>query len=202
MGVCVLVGGLCAAPGCKRAAHLADYDLPSVEVKAVTHYGLTLDKDATAREVAGAALLAMRDDLLAKDAAARKTAMNAQFELSAANEIRSRNGTGLSDDEFLYEAVRRWAPTVSYYVRDLPESWDEAEPRLYELDGTSADKRIVMIELADPTGDPNATVVLGLSMAKDEGFWRVLQLGFDRNHRTIPPDLPLIDASEASGGNG
>jgi hypothetical protein len=44
------------------------------------------------------------------------------------------------------------------------------------------------MELDDPTGDPNAHVVMFVWLAKDEGYWRVVQLGFDNATRVLKHD--------------
>jgi hypothetical protein len=43
----------------------------------------------------------------------------------------------------------------------------------------------VLMEVDDPSGDPNARVVMIVYLARDKGFWRVLHLGFDQTRRSI-----------------
>ena len=37
----------------------------------------------------------------------------------------------------------------------------------------------VLMEVADPAGDPNGGVVMAIHLVKDSGFWRVMHLGFE-----------------------
>ena len=190
--------------GCKRASHLADFNLRHPEVKTVSHYGVTLDKDASPKQVAYVLLRAISDDLQADSREAREKALDVQFDLCAANVLRKGNGHRLSDDEFLYEAVRRWAPTVAYYAADLPADWESAQERLIVkgasgAGGATQEKQLALIQLADPSGDPNATVVLFISMVKDAGYWRVEALAFDPGHRKLATRASVVDPAPTPG---
>jgi hypothetical protein len=43
----------------------------------------------------------------------------------------------------------------------------------------------VVMEVDDPSGDPNARVVMIIWLARDNGFWRVVHLGFDATARSV-----------------
>ncbi len=184
--------GVAVCLGCSRDVRLAGREIPTVSVRTVTLYGVTLDEHATPEQVAYVALRAIRDDFLASSRAAREDALEKQFDVSAAKLIESRNRTSLSRDEYVYHVVYRWTPTVSHYVHDFATDWEAAKARLIRRDSVtegSSDEDVreceVRMEVDDPSGDPNARVVLVVWLAKDSGFWRVLHLGFDRTRRSV-----------------
>lgn len=178
--------------GCNRDVRLAGRKVQHIEVRSVSHYGLILDEQATPQQVAFVALRAIHDDFVAKTDPERDEALQKQFDVAAANVIQSRNQTMLSRDEFLYNVVYRWTPTVSHYVQDFETEWETASLRLVhrdllvgQLSDASTPECKVMMEVDDPKGDPNARVVLIVWMAKDTGLWRVIHLGFDTQRRSI-----------------
>jgi hypothetical protein len=178
--------------GCHRDAHLADQQLRHPEVKTVTHYGLTLDQDATPKQVAYVLLRAIRDDSLAKTKEDRERALDIQFDLCAATEIANANPTSLTRDELIFEIVHHWTPTLSHYVDDFETEWEKAKAR-FAVSHTKSrneaesgpDECKVLMQLNDPSGDPNARVVIVIWLVRDEGYWRVLRPGFDPYHRSI-----------------
>ncbi len=185
--------GLLFGAGCSGDARLADHEIRHSEVKTVSHYGVTLDKEASPEQVGYVLLRAIRDDVLAETDEARQSALDVQFDLCAANRIRQANRSSLSDDEFLYEVVRHWAPTISYYVDAIETEWESAKPRMrvgpLASPGHAAQgvqERGVFVQLADPSGDPNARVLLLIQVIRDETYWRVMQLQFDPWHRALP----------------
>lgn len=199
--------------GCKRQARLADHQLRDPEVGAVSFYGRTLDQQATPEEVVYALLSAVRDDLQADSDDAREAALDKQFDLSAANRIAERNRSSLSRQEFIYDYIYRWTPTISHYVKDFPTSWEEAKERLITTvpqpvgDDSDAMKCRVLLELDDPSGNPHASVVLMVQMVQDKGYWRVFGLEYDHQKRKIarpgaPNQSPTgeSDSNEADGG--
>lgn len=178
--------------GCNRDVRLAGRKVQHIVVQTVSHYGLTLDEQATPLQVAFVALRAIREDITAKSDSERDEALQKQFDVAAANVIQSRNKTMLSRDEFLYNVVYRWTPTVSHYAQDFETEWETAKLRFVQRDlstgqlsDASTHECKVMMEVDDPNGDPNARVVLILWMTKDTGFWRVVHLGFDTQRRSI-----------------
>jgi len=191
--------GLCASLGlmsaCSRDVRLAGKDVPTVTVRAVEHYSTKLDANATPEQVAYVALLAIRDDYLARDEETRKRALATQFDVCAADVIQARNTTSIERDEFVYDVVYRWTPAVSHYVGDFPTDWASAEARMVRRPVTRLGKQAaaadaddeceVAMVARDPGGDPNAQVVLLVWLAKDNGFWRVTHLGFDPSARAI-----------------
>ena len=184
----VFVGGLA---GCNRDVRLADRESPHVEVRDVTHYGLTLDSDATPEQVAFVALRAIRDDVLAATPEARQAALHKQFDVAAANVIARRKRPDQDRDEWVYRVVYHWAPTVAHYVDTFPLEWSKAEerlvrraPRLGKPAGADAEQIEVAMEVQPADGGPEAQVVLYVRLARDKDYWRVLHLGFDAK-RTI-----------------
>jgi hypothetical protein len=190
----VVVAGVALALwcGCSRDARRADHDLRHPEVKTVTHYDITLDESASPVEVAFVLLRAIRDDFLAKNREERERALDVQFDACAADVIAKDKPRSFERDEFIYDVVYRWTPTVSHYVHDFDTEWERAEPRLVprrlrSSKGTHADleQAQVFMEVNDPDGDPNARAVLVVWLFKDKGYWRVFSLGFDPQHRSI-----------------
>lgn len=184
--VLIIVGG------CNRDVRLAGRKVSHIEVKTVNHYNMNLDQQASPEQVAYVALRAIVDDFSATNKEEREAALQKQFDVTAANVIQSRNRTMLSRDEFLYNVVNHWTPTVSHYVQSFDADWDTMKSRLVRRNtksGSSSDQDgdecAVTLEADDPSGDPLARVVVVVWMAKDSGFWRVVHLGFDPNHRKI-----------------
>jgi hypothetical protein len=182
---------LLALGGCARDVHLAGVEIPHVEVKPVTHYGLSLDEHATPEQVVFAAMRAIREDFEAgfgaEGKAKREAALNIQFDLCAADTITATNPTRLVRDEYIYNVVYRWTPTVSHYVGDLPTTWEEAQSRLVRrpISGSKdarvkAEQTEVAMLVNDPDGEPDAAVVLVAWLAKDKGLWRITHFGFDQ----------------------
>lgn len=182
--LCLIVPWL----GCRQDAVLGNRPMKAVTVRSVTHYGVTLDQNAAPNDVAYVALRAIRDDFLAKTPAERDVALDTQFDLVAANVLGQRNRSPLTRDEWVNQVVYLWTPTISHYVRDIETDLDGLKSRLVvskvrETNGTKECN--VFLEVADPSGDPNARVVLAVYMAQDSGHWRVLHFGFVQNRRSI-----------------
>ncbi len=182
-------------PACSRDVWLAGKEIPTVTVHAVEHYGTKLDANGTPEQVAYVALRAIRDDFLAEDEEARKQALATQFDVCAAGVLQGRNTTSMERDEFVYNVVQRWTPTVSHYLADFPAAWATAEARMHRRPVTRSGKQAegaisddeceVAMVVRDPGGDPNAQVVLLVWLVRDSGFWRVTHLGFDPSARAI-----------------
>lgn len=194
----VAVAGVVPA-GCNRDVRLAGRDVPHATVKTVSHYGQVLDRDALPEQVAFVALRAIRDDFFADSRGARREALMRQFDVCAADVIQARNRTSVTRDEFIYEVVNHWTPTVSHYAEQFDFDWDTAREKLVRVDApsvgsTGSQECEVRMELQDPGGDPNAQVVMIVWLAKDGGFWRVVQLGFDNGRRSIGAESRMSDS--------
>ena len=184
--VCVCVIGLLGS-GCSEDARLAGAKVPHVKVGPVSDLGMTLDKDATPKQVAFMFLRAIRDDVLAgRDEEAREKALARQFDLCAPASICRffPKATASERDEIVYRTVRLWAPTLGAYVGSFDFDWETAEARLRERAVKSSggenasDQAHVLLEVADPSGDANASVIARLQLVRESGFWRVLRVGF------------------------
>ena len=137
-----LLAGCCwLTTGCSRDVRLTGRTIPSVTVRAVTHYGVTLDEPASPEQVAYVLLRAIRDDFLAGDEAAREAALAIQFDVCAARELAARNPTSAHRDEFIYSIVHHWTPTVSHYVHDFEPDWAKSQGRFVRRDLPSAGLR-------------------------------------------------------------
>ncbi len=210
----LLAGTLLAlSTGCDRNARLADHQIRHPVAKTVTHYGKTLNEGATPAEVAYVLLRAIQDDFTAAKDEDRQKALDIQFDLCAGDSIDSKQHTSLTRDEFLYEVVYRWTPTVAHYVGDVETDWDKAKARLITASmrpasGAAVDAMEidVFMKLADPSGDPNASVVLQIGLIQEKGFWRVMKIGFDSSRRETTPrashphahEVPLDSAPQPS----
>jgi len=193
----VLAGGLLLAlglaggvGGCQRDTRLAGRKLHGAQVRTVTHYGITLDQQASPQQVAFVALRAIRDDVLAENQAARDAALERQFDVCAGHRILESNVRRLRPEEHLYDVVSHWAPTVAHYARGFETDWDKAQVRLVLRQPPDPGKPesarcAVLMEVTDATGGPTASAVLVVHLAKDDGYWRVTHLGFERGRRTI-----------------
>jgi hypothetical protein len=184
------IGALAVWCGCGGDARLAGHKIRSATVRSVTHYGVTLDQQATPEQVAFVVLRAIRDDVSAKTKEEREAALDKQFDLCAANVLQKKNRTSMPRDEFIHSVVYHWAPTVSHYVGDFETEWGKAAARLVRAKSNTdlkanADETEVYMELADPNGDPKARVVMVIWMVQDEGFWRVTHVGFDPTKRSV-----------------
>jgi len=183
-------GALAVWCGCGGDARLADRKIRSAKVRSVTHYGVTLDQQATPEQVAFVVLRAIRDDVSATTNEQREAALDKQFDLCAASVLQKKNRTSMPRDEFIHSVVYHWAPTVSHYVGDFETEWDKAAARLVRATAPSdqpanPEETEVYMELADPGGDPKARIVMVIWMARDGGFWRVTHLGFDPTKRSV-----------------
>lgn len=185
-----IVGGACS--GCERDVRLAGRNIHEVTVRTVTHYGVTLDQDASPKQVAYVLLRAIRDDFLAVDKTARDAAIDKQLDVCAADEIYAMHPRNLDRAQTLYKVVHRWTPTVAHYVQDLETEWDQAESRLMLLgpqaregSASGAEECQIIMEVADPSGDSNANVLLVVRLVQDSGYWRVFRVGFTPLKRSL-----------------
>lgn len=189
------LGAFLALTGaCDRDARLAGRNLRDVTVKTVTHYGATLDKSATPQQVTYVLLRAIRDDFKAKTPEEREVALDKQFDVSAGGYLTSGRANEIDRREALFRIVNRWTPTVAHYVDDIETDWEKARVRLKVFglepvknrnDGTQQCK--IMTQLADPSGDPNAAVLLNIQLIQDSGYWRVLGLAYENSRRSMNP---------------
>ena len=192
VGVFAACISLAIAGGCTRDVRLDGQKVRSVVVRPVSLFGLKLNESAPPEKVAYAALQAIREDFAATTDAQREEALDKQFDLCAANVIQARNHKSLTRDEFVHNVVYRWTPTVSHYVGGFDTTWKE--PRggfrrrtMTPIEGShdKAQECELAIEVDDPSGDPNARVVMLVWLAQDKGLWRVLHFGFDPKTRTV-----------------
>ena len=166
--------------------------LRDVTVRTVTPYGVTLDKDATPEQVAYVLLRAIRDDFLAESEPERDAALDIQFDVVAANELPSWNDAGFTRVEALFMVVHNWTPTVAHYVQDFETEWEKARPRFVKsgprpVKGGNGQKLEcqVLMEVHDPSGDPNANALLVVWLIEDSDYWRVLRVGFTPERRSL-----------------
>ena len=192
--VSLMIGGLAVLGGCSRDVRLAGKNLrENVKVRAVTHYGVLLDEAAEPEQVAYVLFRAIRDDFQAETPEKREEALDIQFDLAALNVLADINRSAMTRAEFNYNVVYRWTPTVSHYVDGFETDGAKAEARMVRhhpsvAQGGDVDtsRWVIRMQVEDPEGDPNAQVVVLAVLAQDNGFWRVVHLGFDPLRRTLP----------------
>lgn len=175
--------------GCGRDVRLAGQKLRDVNVRTVTHYGLTLDEQAEPEQVAFVLLRAMRDDALAQSPEDREAALDRQFDVAAGGAITSLTPAGFTAAETLHRVVSHWTPVVGHYAANFDFDWEAAKDRLVRLSiaqtkGETQECQVLM-ELDSPDGDPNARAVLIIGLIQEKGFWRVYRVGFVPNQRAI-----------------
>lgn len=193
--LCVAVAALCITTlsACKRDARLADQELRHPVVKTVSHYGVTLDKNASPKQVAFVALRAIKDDFEAANDEQRGEALDVLFDICAPNLIAAHNRKSVTRDEYIFKVVYRWTPAVAHYVNDFETEWTKADARFITRPGRSGSSDggkdgagvLVLMDVADPEGDSNAGAVVSVDVVKDKGFWRVRRVGFASNKRSI-----------------
>ena len=189
--VAALAIGAGLLTACKHEQRMVGQEARAVVVQTVTQYGLTLDESADPRMVAYVLLRAIKDDIEAgDDIEAREAAFDRQLALSAPDTIFDRSvRTGLGRDENVRRIVWHWAPTLGHYKDDFPLDWPAAEQRMVQSPVRNAPDQgnwtRVFIELADPSGDPNASVVAQVQLVREGGYWRVVQVGFKRGTRQL-----------------
>lgn len=192
---CAVCFAFAAAPlcGCGRDARLVGKNLPTdLTIRPVTHYGLTLDDQATPQQVGFVLLRAMKEDYDSKDPEARKAAMNILYDITAMDDILALNPSGLDPADSIYTVVKNWTPTVSHYAAQLPTEWESAKDRLTATkpQPTKTGRAGVMecqvlFQLDDPQGDPNGRAVFFGALVQDKGLWRVRSVGFVPNRRIL-----------------
>ncbi len=189
--------------GCGRDVRLAGKKVRHVQVGPVTHYGVSLDQAATPEQVAFVALRAIREDFFAATPAERDGASDVQFDVAAAEVIASRNRTSLSRDEYVHHVVTHWTPAVAHYAGDFEVEAGKALGR-FKNRGTSKSSGgdvtecELAMEVADPSGDPAAQVVMVAWLAKDGGLWRVLHFGFEPKRTLANAKIPAAQPTTGS----
>ena len=170
--------------GCGRDVRLAGKTVRHVQVKPVSHYGVTLDQSATPEQVAFVALRSIREDFFAATPEQSRAASDIQFDVAAADVIAARNRSSLTRDEYVHHVVSRWTPAISHYAADFEVEAPLALSRftnrgLSKSSGAEPAECELAMEVDDPSGDPAGKVVIVTWLAKDGGLWRVTHFGFE-----------------------
>lgn len=203
-GVRRRAGGQVLAPvlltmlaSCADEGRMVGQQARHVVVATVTDAGVTLDPAADPRQVVYVLLQAIRDDFEAgADRAKRERAFDRQLAVCAPDAIfRRASQPHLGRDEFVRQFVWHWAPTLGHYRNDFPGDAESARSRIRlenrrggESDAGSAGESWThaYLELADPGAGPEAGVIAQFQLARESGYWRVVQLGFARTPRRLP----------------
>jgi hypothetical protein len=188
VGLCLL-----AAVGCNDQGRTVSERVRDLSVHTVTDHGITLDKNADPEQVVLVLLRAIEDDIDAgSDVEARSAAFDRELALCAPDHMYERSfRPNLPRNEAVQRVVWHWAPTLAHYEADFPKSDAEAKSRLVvkikPASQTKAndDWADVMLELADPSGDVNASVIAKFRLVREAGYWRVAQVGFVKGKRHL-----------------
>ncbi len=192
----VVLLSLCVAAilaGCsKQPRTVGERVREEIVAKTVTQRGITLDKNATPKQVVFAFLRAVKDDFEAgDDRIAREAAFDLQLDLCAADHIYERSTRqNFKRNRAVQRIVWRWTPILAHYVGDFPESLADADTRMLKRTPTHAAAepeqwQNVVLELADPSGDANASVLSLFRLVRENGYWRVLQVGYVKSARHL-----------------
>jgi len=189
--------------GCQKNTVALEEQPFEIDTGPVTQAGLALDASATPEQVVYALLRAIYDDVKANDVDTRRQAFQRELDLSAPDTIYARSRYhNLTRNEGVKRIVWHWAPTLAYHVDDFPKSWNDAASRLrsahtgFSQSPNNSRFTRVLIELADPSGDPNASVIAQFQLTNQPGgLWRVTQVGFIRTRRHLTPPSPSLDVS-------
>jgi hypothetical protein len=164
---------------------------------------VTLDQAATPEQVAFVALRAIREDVFSATPAEREGASDVEFDVAAAEVIAGRNRKSLSRDEYVHHVVTHWTPGVSHYAGDFEVEAGKAIAR-FKNRGTSISSGgdvtecELALEVADPSGDPAAKVVMLVWLANDGGFWRVTHFGFESERALAYAKTPAAQPASGS----
>ncbi|MCK4658334.1 MAG: hypothetical protein KAV82_02330 [Phycisphaerae bacterium] len=165
----------------------------------VTIEGLTLGRNASPEEVAFALLKAIKEDMDAGgDQQAREKALDKQFKLAAPSAIhrqhvRAVGAEHASPKKSLYKTVKIWTPTLGHYANNFNFTLAEAKQRMQRdtqknvarMQICKSGEAHVLLEVQDPSGDPNASVIIRIRLVQEEGRWRVWWVGYDWPQRHL-----------------
>lgn len=189
-----LLAAVLAAGGCNDRERSVGQRVRHHVVQTVVDQGVTLNRGADPREVVYVLLCAIRDDYAAgDDPAAREAAFDRELAVCAPDYMYFRAfRRSVGRDDAVQRIVWHWAPTLGHYRADFPADWESASKRLVVArtsttpgpEGETEQAR-VMIELASPSGDPNASVVGQFQLVREKGYWRIAQVGFVKGIRHL-----------------
>lgn len=181
--------------GCADESKHFGERLRSVTVRTVVDQGLTLDQQADPRRVVFVFLAAVKDDVRAEgDLSMREAALDRQLAVCAPDYIfKHALRATMGRDRSVQEIVKRWAPALAYYVESFPTDPEEIDKRLVAetlpsvvKEGESVERTRTSLELADPSGAPEASVVAQFLLVREHGFWRVASVGYQKSRRHLP----------------
>jgi hypothetical protein len=188
-------------------------EVPPAKVKTIQAYGVTLDPDATPKQVAYVLLQALADNIEASqshDRNTKKTAADLVYDLGAYSRIEQRLlGTfgpdtvspqarlGPDRDRQLYDFTQNWAQIVGYYVGSFDRDLEAAVRSMQEVRGRSGQTAHVYYPASHYDESPESparqrvTLDIELSQEKAGGlsYWRVARVGYaiTRKPVTITP---------------
>jgi hypothetical protein len=183
--------------GCKDPS-LADQEIPPVSIGPVeTPYGLTLDENASPKDVAYVFLRAARDDYRAAQASKieeQKAALYLQIALAAADDIsgeidrlydRKSMPVQRSRDEAVYKLAISWTPTVAHYVDNFTDDRAAMQARMIvqpNLSRSSSNKpRSTDVLFRVSRDESNAMIRISLieqTGSDQKRYWRIAEVGY------------------------
>ncbi len=185
----------------------SEEEIPRAAVKPVTAYGITLDENATPKQVAFVLLRSIADDLhaaQAHDTKGQKEALRLTYSLAAYSTIARRIGESPEEeadpaqakirDKRLYIFVKDWTPIVGYYVPSFDTDFKAAAQRMQIRSQTGSTVHILYEACHNPAEtDPakRQTATIEIELTKEPAgavsYWRVAKVSFaEPTARTRP----------------
>jgi len=187
-----------AAAGAFWAGCASEEPAPRAVVKPVTAYGLTLDENATPKQVAFVLLRSIADDVQAAQAREtnrQKEALRLTYSLAAYSTIARRIGESQEQpteparsrvrDKRLYVSVKDWASIVAHYVASFDTDYAAAARKMHVRTQTTGTVHLLFDAChnpaeTDPARQETATIEIELTRepAGPLSYWRVAKVSF------------------------
>ncbi len=183
--------------GCGKDDLQVRHEQRNLTIGPVELFDHLLDQTASPEQVAFAALRAIAEDFEAgNDKEQREAALDKQFSLAAINMLTPSEKMKIDSGEYLYKVVYHWTPTVSHYVSQFPQTFEEAKERFVVRSPRGLDPMNyadVLLEVDDPKAEPgtDSSAVLVVYLGRDTGYWRVIHFGFDMPKKANGDPIPV-----------
>ena len=163
---------------------LEESEIPEGPLQA---YGLTLDENASPRDVAYTALRLLKDEAAAlqrRDREQRRQIFVQCCQLAARDQLyegyqqvlkRDLMPVEITPTQAAQKLVMYWGPIIAHYVDSLEEDYEQATARMYERVPPNGTRAWVLCDVTGRDGQP-ATVRIDLF--DTPGGWRITRIGF------------------------